>query len=291
LIRLVIGGRFGNQLFQYAAVRAQAKRLGVDLEIDLQFCRRSASGDSFSFWLDTLPIKARVIDYPASGLRSANSLLQRSYRKLVAPLSWQRYVQPLWERDRGFFAIRPWTIVSGYFQSLFYLLPRDDEILSELSLWNVATPEIEANARAMAGERSVSVHVRRGDALVNHGERLPDWQPGHLAYFEHAMQLMRKKLDRPTFFVFSDDIEWCKQAAIFGNDCEFVAANGFGDNPAIDLLLMSNCRHHIVTNSSYSWWAAWMTGDEDKICILPGQWTAKDVTAELGLVYRNWITL
>jgi hypothetical protein len=291
LIRLVIGGRFGNQLFQYAAVRAQAKRIGVGLEIDLQFCSRRPAGDSFSFWLDTLPIKARVIDYPASGPRSANSLLQRSYRKLAAPLFWRRYVQPLWEQDRGFFAIRPWTIVSGYFQSLFYLLPRDDEILSELSLWNVATPEIEANARAMARERSVSVHVRRGDALVNHGDRLPDWQPGHAAYFEHAMQLMRKKLDRPTFFVFSDDIEWCKQAAIFGGDCEFVSANGFGDNPAIDLLLMSNCRHHIVTNSSYSWWAAWMTLDDDKICILPGQWTPKDATAELGLVYRNWITL
>lgn len=291
MIRLVIGGRFGNQLFQYAAVRAQAKRLGVDLEIDLQFCSRSPTGDSFSFWLDTLPIKARVIDYPASGPGSANSVLQRSYRKLVRPLFWQRYVQPMWQQDRRFFAIRPWTVISGYFQSLFYLLPRDDEILAELSLWNVATPEIEANAQAIAREMSVSVHVRRGDALVNHGDRLPDWQPGHAAYFENAMQLMRSKLDHPTFFVFSDDIEWCQQAPMFGKDCEFVAANAFGDNPAIDLLLMSNCRHHIVTNSSYSWWAAWMTLDDDKICILPGQWTPKDATAELGLVYRNWITL
>jgi hypothetical protein len=291
LIRLVVAGRFGNQLFQYAAVRAQAKRLGVDLEIDLQFCNCGPSRDSFSFWLDSLPIKARVIDYPASGPGSANSLLQKGYRKLIRPLFWHRYVQPTWQRDSAFFAIRPRTLVSGYFQSLFYLMPRDDEILDELSLWNVATPQVKACAQALARETSVSVHVRRGDALVNHGDRLPDWQPGHIAYFDNAMQLMRKKLTRPTFFVFSDDIDWCRQAPIFGNDCEFFAANKFGDNPAIDLLLMSNCRHHIVTNSSYSWWAAWMTLDDDKICVLPSRWTPKDATDEVGLVYRNWITL
>jgi hypothetical protein len=291
LIRLVIAGRFGNQLFQYAAVRAQAKRLGVGLEIDLQFCSRSPDGASFSFWLDTLPIKARIIDYPVSGPAAAESALQRGYRKLIRRLFWQRYVQPTWTEDGAFFAIRPWTVVSGYFQSLFYLLPRDDEILAELSLWAVATPQIEANARALARETSVSVHVRRRDALVDHAARLPNWQPGHVAYFDNAMQLMRRKVAHPTFFIFSDDIEWCKQAAIFRKDCEFVAANGFGDNPAIDLLLMSNCRHHIVTNSSYSWWAAWSTLDDDKICILPTKWTPKDATADLGLVHRNWITL
>jgi hypothetical protein len=291
LIRLVIAGRFGNQLFQYAAVRAQAKRLGVGLEIDLQFCNRSPARDSFSFWLDSLPIKARIIDYPASGPRSADGVLQKGYRKLIRPLFWQRYVQPMWQNDSAFFAVRPWTVVSGYFQSLFYLLPRDDEILDELSLWSVATPQIKACARALGLQTSVSVHVRRGDALVNHADRLPDWQPGHVAYFENAMRLMRQKLTRPTFFIFSDDIEWCKQAPMFRTDCEFVATNWFGDNPAMDLLLMSNCRHHIVTNSSYSWWAAWLALDDDKVCILPVQWTPKDATAELGLVYRNWITL
>jgi len=278
---------------QYAAVRAQAKRLGVDLEIDTLFCGYGAGDDSFSFWLDTLPIKARVITYPASGMRSAHGLLRRSYRKLFWPLLWSRYVQPTWDNDSRFFAIRPRTIVSGYFQSLFYLLPRDDEILGELSLWNVATPRIKQYAQSIARQTTVSVHVRRGDAVRRHGEGdvLPVWQPSHLAYFETAMDLIRGKIANPTFLIFSDDIEWCKQAGIFGKDCEFIETNRFGDNPAIDLLLMSNCRHHIMSNSTYSWWAAWATLDEDKICILPEKWTPQHGTADLGLVYRNWITL
>jgi Glycosyl transferase family 11 len=291
LIRLLIAGRFGNQLFQYAAARAQAKRLGVGLEIDLQFCARSPVGDSFAFWLDTLPIKARVISYPASGIGSANGLLQKSYRKIVRPIFWKRYVQPLWEQDSRFFAIEPWTIVSGYFQSLFYLMPRDEEILDELSFWSLATPKIKDFAASLARETSVSVHVRRGDAVINYGDRLPVWQAGHVDYFENAMRLMRSRIARPKFYIFSDDIAWCRQTPIFGNDCEFVTPNQFGDHPAIDLLIMSHCRHHIVTNSSYSWWAAWMTLDDDKICILPSKWTPNDTTAGLGLVYRNWITL
>ena len=150
MIRLLIAGRFGNQLFQYAAARAQAKRLGVGLEIDLQFCARSPVGDSFAFWLDTLPIQARVISYPTSGIGSADGLLQKSYRRIVRPILWKRYEQPLWEQDSRFFAIEPWTIVSGYFQSLFYLMPRDKEILAELSFWSLATPKIKDFAGSLA---------------------------------------------------------------------------------------------------------------------------------------------
>lgn len=278
---------------QYAAVRAQAKRLGVDLEIDTLFCSRGGAGDSFSFWLDTLPIKARIISYPASGPWSAHGPVQRSHRKFIWPLLWSRYAQPIWENDSRFFAIRPRTIVSGYFQSLFYLLPRDDEILAELSLWNVATPEIKERAQAIARQTAVSVHVRRGDAVWRQDESdtLPVWQSSHIAYFEAAMDLIRGKIAKPTFLIFSDDIDWCKQAGIFGKDCEFIETDRFGGNPAIDLLLMSNCRHHIMTNSTYSWWAAWASLGDDKICILPKQWTPKHTTAELDLVYRNWITL
>jgi hypothetical protein len=276
---------------QYAAARAQAKRLGVDLEIDTVFC--GGVGQSFAFWLDTLPIGGRVIRYPACGPLSAHSLVQRGYRKIVLPLLWRRYEQPAWQNDSRFFAIRPQTIVSGYFQSLFYLLPRDDDILAELSLWNVATPEIRERAQAIARRTTVSVHVRRGDAVWRQGESdtLPVWQASHMDYFESAMALIRGKIANPTFLIFSDDIDWCKQAGIFGKDCEFIETNRFGDNPAIDLLLMSNCRHHIMTNSTYSWWAAWATLGDDKICILPKQWSPKHATAELGLVYRNWITL
>ena len=292
MLRLVPEGRLGNQLFQYAAVRAQAKRLGVGVEIELAFWDRNPPSESFSFWLDTLPIKAKIIRYPAFGPLSSDSVFQRAYRRFVRP-AWKQYVEPEWQQDKQFFAIQPRTIVSGFFQSLFYLLPRDDEILSEVSLWHVASSDAAEFAKSIARQTSISVHVRRGDTvwIIDETGAVPVWQASHLAYFEAAMNLMRKKVSQPTFLIFSDDIQWCKQSGLFAKDCEFIEPNRFGNNPAIDLLFMSSCKHHIISNSTYSWWAAWAALEDDKICILPNNWTSKHKTRELGLVYKNWITL
>jgi hypothetical protein len=293
LLRLLAGGRLGNQLFQYAAVRAQAQRLGVGMEIQLTFWEYNPPSGSFSFWLDTLPIQARIIKHSNCGALSLNRIVRRAYRRVVHPMLWNRYAEPLWEKDRKFFAIQPRTIVSGLFQSLFYLLPRDEGILSELSLWHGASPEAAECAKSIQVETNVSVHVRRGDAVWREDKTgtLPVWQSSHLNYFDAAMELMRRKLGHPKFLIFSDDIEWCKRSGIFRADCEFIETDRFGANPTIDLLLMSNCKHHIIANSTYSWWAAWAAPQDGNICILPKRWTPKHTSEELGLVYKNWIAL
>lgn len=293
MLRLIPAGRLGNQLIQYVAVRAQAKRMGVDLEIDPLYFDRNRSADSYTFWLETLPIRARIIRYSSSGPLAAHGLAQRAYRKLVQPLFWHRYRQPLWAEDERFFHIRPRTIVSGHFQSLFYLLPRDEEIMAEVDLWKAAPPQAVAHARAIAEGGFVSVHVRRGDTVFqqNEAKTLPIWQPDYLAYVGAAMDLIRSKIGRCRFLVFSDDIEWCKQAGVFGRDCEFLETNQYGENPAIDLLFMSVCSHHIVANSSYSWWAAWAVPNDEKICVLPKNWTRQDTTQALGLLHPTWIAL
>ena len=286
VIRLLAAGGLGNQLFQYAAVGAQAKRLGVEMEIDLLFYD-PATPRPYSFWLAHLPIRARLVHYPQSGPLAAHGLARRAWRKLATPIFWRRYRQPAWTEDHRFFQIADGTIVSGYFQSLFYLLPRDEEVLAELSLWHAAPPEACEFARSIASANYVSLHIRRGDA-VSHPEF------GHLdsaCYAGAAMDLLRNKLGRPRFLVFSDDIEWCKRSGVFSTDCEFIAPNRFGDNPAIDLLLMSLCSHHIVANSTYSWWAAWAQFRPDKICVIPRMWTASRTAESLGLVHPDWFTL
>ena len=286
MIRLLAAGGLGNQLFQYAAVRAQAKRLGVELEIDLLFYD-PATPYQYSFWLETLPIRARVVRYPRSGTLAAHGLARRACRKLLTPLFWRRYRQPAWTTDHRFLRIVDRTIVSGYFQSLFYLMPRDEAILAELSLWPAAPPEATELARSIAGAEYVSLHIRRGDAASH-----PEF--GHLdpaCYAGAAMDLVRNKFGRPRFLVFSDDIEWCKHSGVFSVDCEFMATNRFGDNPAIDLLLMSLCSHHIIANSTYSWWAAWAQFRPDKICVIPRMWTTSRTAESLGLVHPNWFVL
>src|SRR5437667_8938093 len=129
VIRLLAAGGLGNQLFQYAAVGAQAKRLGVEMEIDLPFYD-PATPRPYSFWLAHLPIRARLVHYPQSGPLAAHGLARRAWRKLATPIFWRRYRQPAWTEDHRFFQIADRTIVSGYFQSLFYLRPRDEEVLA-----------------------------------------------------------------------------------------------------------------------------------------------------------------
>src|SRR5258708_17462179 len=192
------------------------------MEIDLLF-HDPATPHRYSFWLESLPIRARVVRHPWSGPLAAHGLARRAYRKLLTPLFWRRYQQPAWAKDHRFFQIADRTIVSGYCQSLFYLVPRDEEILAELSLWHAATPEATAFARSIAGDKYVSLHIRRGDA-VSHPEF------GHLdsaCYAGAATDLVRNKLDRPRFLVVSDDIEWCKHSGAFSADCEVIAPNRF----------------------------------------------------------------
>lgn len=287
MIRLLISGGLGNQLFQYAAVRAQAKRIGAELAIDPLFHQQSAPHNSYSLWLQTLPIRARIIKYQKVGPLSAHGIINRGYRKFVRPAFWHRYTQPRWGEDRNFFDIPARTIVSGDFQSLFYLMPRDEEILSEISLWEVMTSEAAALARSIEAGRFVSLHVRRGDYL-----KYPIFN--HIDYCQYAsaaMDLIRQKLGKVTFLVFSNDVDWCKKSNMFGKDCEFMEANQFGPNPAIDQLFMSVCSHHIIANSSYSWWAAWANFNEEKICIAPRNWVRNYETRTLGLAYPTWITL
>lgn len=291
MLRLLIAGGLGNQLFQYAAVRAQAKRLGVALALDPLFQQQRAPQDRYSFWLPTLPIRAQILRYPHSGPLSAHAALPRVYRRTVRPLLWRRYDQPLWTEDPRFFRIRPQTIVQGYFQSLFYLVPRDEEILSEVDPRRIAPKEAREFARTIEGGRYVSVHVRRGDYVSDPALSPVFGRLDYASYLGAAMALMRKKAGRASFLVFSDDIEWCKGSGIFGRDSEFVQTDSFGPNPAIDLLFMAVCRHHIIANSSYSWWAAWAYLNEEKICILPKEWTADRSTQSLGLSCRHWFCL
>ena len=117
---------------------------------------------------------------------------------------------------------------------------------------------------------SVSIHVRRGDYLE------PQFvsRYGNIAtldYYNNAIQIIRKKIEKPYFFVFSDDIEWVKENLQLDNTV-YVTHNK-GKNSYLDMFLMSNCKHNIIANSSFSFWAAMLNKNEGKIVVYPSKWT------------------
>lgn len=117
---------------------------------------------------------------------------------------------------------------------------------------------------------SVSLHVRRGDYM------LPEnicWfiNLSTTSYYERAIQYMQEKLDNPVFFVFSNDIVWCKAHLPVPEGSRYIDWNQ-GDACIFDMELMSMCQHNIIANSSFSGWAAWINPHPDKIVITPKYW-------------------
>ena len=151
-----------------------------------------------------------------------------------------------------------------YFADIVDLLQKDFTVKAEMDQKNV---EI---ARAISGTKSVSIHFRRGDYVTN-----PQTNAYHgtcsLDYYQRAVKDISKYVSDPHFFVFSDDPDWVQQNFSIPYPLSFVTINS-PDEPHKDLRLMSLCRHHIIANSSFSWWSAWLCTNKDKKVYCPDKW-------------------
>lgn len=288
-------GGLGNQLFQYAAGRALARRLGGRLVLDCTLI----SGLDRRFVLDRYAIDAEIV-------RDVPGKPHRRYFRIPGPLG-RRLTDAFHDRvptthridghafkvfgekrdftyDPRFAKLTGSVYLIGYWQSYRYFEDAADLIRGEI---RPAWPLSDANRnwlRSIESANAVSLHVRRGDYLTHKGPPLVC----ALSYYEAALQHARRVLQEPRFFVFSDDIAWCRK--IFAApDMAFVDSNG-PDDAVDDLRLMAACRHHITANSSLSWWGAWLARHPAQVVIAPDPWVPW-VPANPDLIPKHWITL
>ena len=133
---------------------------------------------------------------------------------------------------------------------------------------------------------SVAIHIRRGDYVTNtvinnyHGSC-------DINYFTKAMRLIEEKINVDTYFVFSDDIEWAKNNLTSNKPLNFMDKN----DALTDLLLMKNCCHQIISNSTFSFWAAFLNIYSKKYIIAPKKWTNHIKTKDSNLYNETWILL
>lgn len=141
----------------------------------------------------------------------------------------------------------------------------------------------------MAQENAVSVHMRRGDFVSNpksnavHGVCPPE-------YYRAAIRTMAGQVEKPCFYIFSDDIAWAKDQLKLDFPCQSVEHNT-GAESYNDMRLMSRCRHHIIANSSFSWWGAWLSDYPSKIVIAPRQWFLNAPHDVSDLIPHGWIRM
>lgn len=302
-----LSGGLGNQLFQYAAGRSLAARTKSRLILDAGAFAVPAARRTYA--LSGLAIAADVISsgyvYPPTevvaelpcpikrtfGLggraeRLLRSLARRAVSRQTGTNSFAVFTEKSFDYDPRFADLGARTYLVGYWQSERYFVEVEEAIRGEVRL--VAQPNsVSASWLARMRDRNaVCVHVRRGDYLMpahyeHHGVCSAE-------YYLLAMELMRTRIENPVFFLFSDDREWCR-GNLCARDMLLVDANG-PDAAQDELRLMGACRHHIIANSSLSWWAAWLARNDDQVVIAPMPWFTK--TRETPDLYpRGWLVL
>jgi hypothetical protein len=138
-------------------------------------------------------------------------------------------------------------------------------------------------------KNSVSIHIRRGDYLHNK-KNTSLYATCNSKYYFEAIKIINSSVEKPFFFVFSDDIPWAKK--IFKNmrNFKFITGN-CGELSYIDMQLMSLCKHQIIANSTFSWWAAWLNKNDNKIIISPKNWFLKNNFDTSDLIPATWLRI
>lgn len=290
VVRLM--GGLGNQMFQYATGHAAAKRLGVPLLLDRTFLDSRPPGMDWTprdFALDVFAAPIAFADPGKVAIlrRPIDQPLHRRLRRLLPSL----YPSVVLERHPGFDAAvlrcRAPVYLEGFWQNEGHFLVVADELRFALFVPREA-PDARnrALAEAMQACVSASVHVRQGDYAANaataryHGVCPPD-------YFHGAARELAERHGVERFFVFSDDPDWAQSNLSLPRPSEHIAHNT-GRAAHWDLWLMKQCRHHIIANSSFSWWGAWLDPRPDKAVIAPARWFAGTGTPASAIIPPAW---
>ena len=180
--------------------------------------------------------------------------------------------------------------VEGYFQNEKYFKNIRDLLISQF----VTQHELSSFSKSIieiikAHKNTCSIHIRRGDYLDVHNNSIHG--VCNLGYYEKAIFEIDKNYNKTKFFVFSDDIKWCKKNLKFKN-LIFVSSNEIRI-PHEDIHLMSFCKHNIISNSTYGWWGAWLNQNENKRVIAPSRWFENDKLEKQSkfIVCDNWLRL
>lgn len=286
IITQLLGG-LGNQLFQYAIGRALAVRHGTELRLD------TTAFDGYplrTYALDHLFIEGTLLsdaERRAMGIRrAATSRLGRLAERLFGAATIPVVRERRFEFDPEVLDAPETCYLQGYWQSPRYFAGVEAQIRRELSVRDpLAGQNLEVAGR-IAACPAVSVHVRRGDYAANpvtnryHGTCGPE-------YYAAAEALLQGEVGDLRLFVFSDDPDWAVENLRFRSPVTVLRHNG-PERDYEDLRLMTLCRHHIIANSTFSWWGAWLCPHPGKIVVAPKIWFKQANHGTADLIPQEW---
>lgn len=290
IVRLI--GGLGNQMFQYAAGKYLAQLHKTDLLVDTSFLERDPKGAYTKRELELSVFNLELNIASKEDIKRFNIEHSNKYSRAL-----QRHLPILFTNlyaaetgisyQKEFLNYPENTYLDGFWQSERYFKDIEALLVKEFTPKDKLNVENESWLYKINFCESVSMHIRRGD-YVNKKNAQDHHGNLSLDYYRNALNFIKQKASDIQIFVFSDDLEWCRTNLKLNDSIHFVDANQHR-NFHLDLFLMSHCKHNIIANSSFSWWAAWLNQNVKKTVIAPANWFTDRTLNTKDLIPSSWI--
>lgn len=275
MIAATLMGGTGNQMFQYAFARNLSLKYNKTLKLDLSFLKNKNMGLNFVYRDYSLNIFNIYEDFDINKIDFIKiNETCFEYTQNISDLISQNL-------EANF-------LLNGYWQTPKYFKEFETQIRKDFTFRN-KIENSESYTKEMLNEikskNSVLLNIRRTDYLNTNYHGVMGKE-----YIDEAIRIIELKIKDPKYFLFSDDLDWCRENIKLPN-MTIVDHSYKGDRFSYYLQLMKNCKHFIIPNSSFAWWAAWLNENENKIVISPKQWFTDININTTDLIPNYWIRI
>jgi len=284
MVIVKLKGGLGNQLFQYAFGRNLAIKNNCELKLDVGEFKKDNLRD---YELFEFNIKAEIASNYE--LKNYNRFSNRRLNYMFCKINNSIYIvekNKLLNND--VLKKKKDIYLDGYWQSEKYFMDIEDIIREEfkpVKCLSVVNRELINQIKTC---NSVSIHIRRGDYASNPKTKLVHGLCPKEYYYK-GIECISSNTKEPVFFIFSDDINWVKNNININFPAIYVENNN-GKNSFLDIMLMKECKHNIIANSTFSWWGAWLNNNCHKIIVTPEKWF-KSMNKKNDLIPEGWLQI
>jgi len=297
MIIVSLFGGLGNQMFQYACGKVVAKNLNTELKFDISHITDRTPRNNFTYR-----------DYELGVFNIKDEIATIEEVRQFIPDLWnsKEYIKQLYKLKRLFNGkslylekskftynkdielVKDNTFLYGYFQTERYFENHRNELLQDFMLKDQIDKINSSLINQLKSENSVSIHIRRGD-YINSPFEILDIQD----YYKKAIELIQERVETPSFYIFTNDYLWTEENFSSFDIKKTIVKFNKNDLSYLDMILMSNCKHNICANSSFSWWGAWLNTNPDKIVLAPEKWfkNSNYIESTSDLIPSEWVKI
>ena len=293
MIKARMMGGLGNQMFEYACARNLAHKRETSLELDTAwFASPDCMRQRRTFDLHCFNNGFSVATSGASGLRATSSktstasVSDEAHAGRIPVSGLIQYNEKHFHFDPAVLELPDNVYLNGYWQSELYFKENSEIIRQDFTFPPLPPGAAEMKER-INGTNSVSVHVRRGDFLLEQNKRKHGLCS--LKYYYQGMARFSDIQSDACFFIFTDDPQAVRENLILPFKTIFVDVPG--NSAWDDMNLISECKNHIIANSTFSWWGAWLSRNPDKTVVAPGRFFITDTLDDKDLLPVEWVRI